>query len=429
MRQILLIILLLGVFLPAYNASDSDSLLYTNHIFTDRIKTVELFKEGWTLSYPVMKLKSSDRLLLQFDLMGNEVETFYYSFIHCDKDWKRSRISSNDYLDGFPENQIEDYKPSFNTTVSYYHYKLSFPNDRIDIKLSGNYILIVYPVGEPDKPVLIRRFMVTEDMAGISATAQRPQMTDSYNTGQQVNFTLNLTGMNIVDPYHDISSFILQNGQWINAKRNLPPDFVGNNELKYNSLSDKNIFQGGNEFRYFDIKSIRYQSEYIRKIDFAENNYHVFLYPSENREVKPYFYWQDFNGKYYIAVQEGRDMETEADYLWVYFTLPSKYKVTGGKMFVTGALSDWSFDGKSVMTYDPVKAEYQCSMLLKQGWYNYEYLFVKNGETTAEPSVFEGNHYETENDYLILVYYRNPRDRYDRIIGSLIVNSARKSQN
>jgi hypothetical protein len=429
MRQILLFIFLQGVFLPAYNASDSDSLLYTNHIFTDRIKTVELFKEGWTLSYPVMKLKSSDRLLLQFDLMGNEVETFYYSFIHCDKDWKRSRISSNDFLDGFPENQIEDYKPSFNTTVSYYHYKLSFPNDRIDIKLSGNYILIVYPVGEPDKPVLIRRFMVTEDMAGISATAQRPQMTDSYNTGQQVNFTLNLTGMNIVDPYHDISSFILQNGQWINAKRNLPPDFVGNNELKYNSLSDKNIFQGGNEFRYFDIKSIRYQSEYIRKIDFAENNYHVFLYPSENREVKPYFYWQDFNGKYYIAVQEGRDMETEADYLWVYFTLPSKYKVTGGKMFVTGALSDWSFDEKSLMTYDPVKAEYQCSMFLKQGWYNYEYLFVKNGETTAEPSVFEGNHYETENDYLILVYYRNPRDRYDRIIGSLIVNSARKSQN
>jgi hypothetical protein len=428
MKKILLVNLFLVVFLINNFASDSDSLFYTNRIFTDRIKTVQLFKEGWNLSHPVMKLRSSDRLILQFDLMGSEPDTYYYSFIHCDKDWKKSGIYPADYMEGLTENQIEEYKPSFNTTVSYYHYKLTFPNDRTDIKLSGNYILIVYPAGETDKPVLTRRFMVTEDVVRLSATAQRPQMTDSYNTGQQVDFTINYSGMNISDPYRDISSFILQNGQWINAKRNLKPDLVGNNELKYSSLSDKNIFTGGNEFRYFDIRSIRYQSEYVRKIDFTGNNYHVFLFPSENREFKPYFYWQDFNGKYYVAIQEGRDMETEADYVWVYFTVPSKYKVTGGNMYVTGALSDWAFNIISLMTYDPVKAEYQCSMLLKQGWYNFEYIFLKNGDKTAEPSVFEGNHYETENDYLILVYYRNPRDRYDRIIGSLIVNSARKSQ-
>jgi Domain of unknown function (DUF5103) len=429
MKQLLLTALLFSVFLPSFCETDSDSLLYTNHVFSDGIKTVELFKEGWNLSYPVMKLNSNDKLLLQFDLLGNEVETFYYSFIHCDKDWKKSGISPNEYLEGFPENQIEDYKASFNTTVSYYHYKLSFPNDRISIKLSGNYIMIVYPAGEPDKPVFTRRFMVTEDAAGISATAQRPQLTDFYNTGQQVIFTINFAGLNVIDPYHDISSFILQNGQWTNAKKNLKPDVVGSNEVKYNSLSDKNIFQGGNEFRYFDIKSIHYQSEYIRKIDFTENNYHVFLHPSENREFKPYFYWPDFNGKYYVAIQDGHDMETEADYLWVYFTLPSKYKITNGNIYVAGAMTDWSFDSMNRMTYDPVNAEYQYSMLLKQGWYNYEYIFLKNGEKTAEPSVFEGNHYETENDYLILVYYRNPRDRYDRIIGSQIVNSARKNQN
>ena len=122
-------------------------------------------------------------------------------------------------------------------------------------------------------------------------------------------------------------------------------------------------------------------------------------------------------------------METEADYAWVYFTLPSKYKVTGGNMYVAGALNDWEFNSTNLMTYDRDKAEYQCSMLLKQGWYNYEYLFLKDGEKAAEPSSFEGNHYETENDYLIMVYYRNPRDRYDRIIGSLIVNTSKKSQN
>jgi hypothetical protein len=332
-------------------------------------------------------------------------------------------------MEGFPENQIEEYKSSFNTTVGYYHYKLIFPNDRVAIKLSGNYVLTVYPAGEPDRPVLTRRFMVTEDVVRMNAIAQRPQLAGSYNTGQQVDFTVNYSGMNINDPYRDITSCILKNGSWVNARINIKPDVFGNNELKYSSLSDKNIFPGGNEFRYFDIKSIRYQSEFIRKIDFTMNTYQVFLFPSENREFKPYFYWQDFNGKYYIAVQEGREMETEADYVRVYFTLPSKYKVTGGNMYVSGALNDWSFNSENLMTYDPDKAEYQCSMLLKQGWYNYEYIFLKDNERTAEPSVFEGNHYETENDFLILVYYKNPRDRYDRIIGSLIVNTAKKSTN
>jgi hypothetical protein len=429
MKPTLLLSLFSGLLSLTINASEADSMLYTNHIFTEKIKTVQLFKEGWNLSYPVMKLGNGDKLILQFDLMGSNPETYYYSFIHCNKDWKRSGIYHSDYLEGFPENQIENYEPSFNTTVSYFHYKLSFPNDRTNIKLSGNYILVVYPAGEPEKPVLTRRFMVTEDVVRLRANAQRPQMADSYNTGQQVDFIINYSGININDPYKDISSFILQNGQWTNAKHNLQPDFVSNNELKYSTLSENNIFQGGNEFRYFDIKSIKYQSEYVRKIDFTMNNYHVFLLPSENREFKPYFYSQDFNGKYFIAVQEGRKMETDGDYVWVYFTLPSKYEVPGGNMYVTGALSDWAFDSKSRMTYDPEKAEYQCSMLLKQGWYNYEYVFVKNGDKTGEPSVFEGNHYETENDYLIIVYYRNPRDRYDRIIGSLVLNTANKSRN
>jgi hypothetical protein len=279
MKPLLLLNLLFGMFLNGSVAAQTDSLFYTNHIFSDKIHTVQLFKEGWNLSYPVMKLKTSDRLVLNFDLMANDAETYYYSFIHCDKDWKRSGIYPTDYLEGFPENQIDDYKPSFNTTVKYYHYKLTFPNDRIRIKYSGNYILIVYPIGEPGKPILTRRFMVTEDMAGIKAIAQRPHMTARFDTGQEVDLTINYAGINVNDPYLDITVFILQNGQWTNAKRNLKPDFIGNNELKYNSLSDKNIFNGGNEFRYFDIRSIRYQSEYVRKIDFTDNITYFFSPP------------------------------------------------------------------------------------------------------------------------------------------------------
>jgi len=410
-------------------AAEPDSVIYSNHIFDQRIKTVQLFKEGWNLSYPIIKLNSIDKLVLNFDLLADQPETYYYTIIHCDKDWNKSDIFPNDYLKGNAENPIEDYTNSFNTTVSYIHYKLSLPNDRVDITISGNYILYVYPADKPEEPAITQRFTITEDVTQIIVTAHRPQMTKDNNTHQQVDFTVNYGTQSITDPFRNVYAFILQNGRWDNAKRNLKPDFYGNNELKYNSLSDKNIFQGGNEFRYFDIKSIRYQTEYVKRIDFVIPNYNVYLFPSENREFKPYFYWQDFNGKYYIAFQEGKKPDTESDYVNVYFTLPSDQAIPGGRMYISGGLNQWAFNKNNLMTYNQEKKEYECTMLLKQGWYNYEYVFLKNGETNGTASLFEGSHYETENDYIVLVYYRNPHDRYDRVIGTAIANTLNKLTN
>ncbi len=212
-------------------------------------------------------------------------------------------------------------------------------------------------------------------------------------------------------------------------KKNLKPDFFGINELKYNSLSDKTIFMGGNEFRYFDIKSIRYQTEYVKGIDFVNSGYNVFLFPSESREFKPYFYWQDFNGKYYIAIQEGKKFDIDADYVNVYFTLPSKQFIAGGNIYVSGGLNNWAFDSNNRMIFNEEKGEYECTMLLKQGWYNYEYAYIKNGSPDGTASLFEGSHYETENDYIVLIYYRNPQDRYDRVVGTVTFNTLNRLSN
>ncbi len=403
--------------------------IFSNNVFDKNIKTVQLFKEGWNLSYPLLKLNSDEKLNFNFDLLGDQPETYYYTFIHCDKDWNKSDIFTNDYLEGYPENPIEDYKSSFNTTVSYYHYNLSFPNDKVKFSLSGNYVLVVFPADNPEKVAITQRFVVTEDALKINITAHRPLMTKDNNTHQQIDFTVNYSELNIIDPYRNIYAFVLQNGRWDIARSNLKPDFYGDNMLTYNSLSDKNIFKGGNEFRYFDIKSIRYQTEYVKKIDFAAPFYNVYLYPSENREFKPYFYWKDFNGKYYIAFQEGQKTEIDADYVYVYFTLPSYEVIPGGKMFVSGAFNNWIFDDTNAMSYNPERKEYECTIFLKQGWYNYEYVFLKNDSKDVTASLFEGSHYETENDYLVLIYYRNPRDRYDRAIGTAITNTLNRMAN
>ena len=289
--------------------------------------------------------------------------------------------------------------------------------------ISGNYIIYVYPYNEPEKPVLTMRFIVTEDAVNVSIDMHRPQLSSGDNARQQVDFTVGLNGINVSDPYRDIYSFVLQNGRWNNAKMNLKPEYFGNNELKYSSLSQKNIFMGGNEFRYFDIKSTRYVSEYISRIDFLAPFYNVSLKPSEDREFKPYFYWKDFNGKYYIASQEGKNPETDADYLNVFFTLPSASIITGGQMFVSGNLNNWLFDKNNLMKYNPAKSQYECTMLLKQGWYNYEYVFLRDGDKEGVASKFEGSHYETENDYMVIVYFRNPRGRYDRVLGTGMANT------
>jgi hypothetical protein len=407
----------------------TDQSIFTNQIFNEKIKTVQIYMEGWNLSYPVLKLNSPEKLILHFDLLDDHADTYYYTFIHCNKDWKKSDISERDYINGQTENPVEDYEPSFNTTVGYYHYKVSFPNDRVSLNLSGNYIMIVYPVDNPDEPVLTQRFMITEDAVKINVTTHRPMMTDDNDSRQQVDFTVSQFGKNIIDPYRNFYAFILQNGRWDNAKMNLKPEFYSDNELKYNSLSDKNIFSGGNEFRFFDIKSLRYQSEYVRSIDFVSPGFNVFLFPSDNREFKPYFYNQEFNGKYYIAVQEGRKPDTDADYVNVYFTLPSKQEISGGNLYISGALNNWSYNKNNLMTYNIQSRNYECTMLLKQGWYNYEYAFLRNGATDATASLFEGNHFETENDYTILIYYRNPRERYDRLIATVTANTLNKMAN
>lgn len=416
-------ILLFLICLSAVYSQMPGQSIFLNHIYNDNIRTVQLYREGWNLSYPVMKLHSPDKLVLHFDLLDDHAETYYYTFIHCDKDWKRSDVYERDYIKGQTENPVEEYEPSFNTTIGYYHYKVSFPNDRVNLSMSGNYVIVVYPVENPDEPVLTQRFMITEDAVRINITTHRPLMTEHNNSSQQVDFTVDRIGKSIIDPYRNFYAAILQNGRWDNAKTNLKPEFYSNNELKYNSLSDKNIFYGGNEFRYFDIKSMRYQTEYIRSIDFISPGYLVSLFPSENREFKPYFYNQDFNGKYYIATQEGRDFDTDADYVDVFFTLPSKQKIAGGDIYISGALNNWAFNRNNLMTYNFAGNQYEGTMLLKQGYYNYEYAYLRDGSADGTASIFEGSHYETENDYLVFIYYRNPQERYDRLLGMAIANT------
>lgn len=401
---------------------DNNYLRYDNHIYIDSIFTVQLHKDGWELSYPLIALNSDDKLKLSFDYLGSESKDFYYTFIHCGSDWTPSNIMQNEYLDGFIDNPVNDYKYSFNTTVKYTNYQIVFPNENVNFKYSGNYIILVYEDYDKSKPVLTRRFSVYENSAYINAFVKRTNIIEERNYSQQIDFKIKYTGLDVNDPFNDIKVILTQNNRWDNALYNIKPQIVRDNELDFYSCKDC-YFKGGSEFRNFDIKSIRYQSQYIQSIEYKKPYYHVFLVKDEPRPFKIYFQDRDLNGKFYIKIDEGNDFDAEADYVFVHFTLPYEAPVVDGNIYVFGALSNWKFNLNNQMTYNYDNKSYELSMLLKQGYYNYEYVYVKDGTSFADHTYIEGSHYETENDYIIYVFFRNFTMEYERLLGIKILNS------
>jgi hypothetical protein len=54
---------------------------------------------------------------------------------------------------------------------------------------------------------------------------------------------------------------------------------------------------------------------------------------------------------------------------------------------------------------------------------------LKDDESDGTASLFEGSHYETENDYSIFIYYHNPLERYDRVLGTFTSNTLNRIAN
>jgi hypothetical protein len=404
------------------------SLSVSNNAFTQecnytssQVKSVYFEKDGSKLAYPVISL-TGENITIHFDVLSSHQETLYYKLIHCDREWNLSDIFYSDYAEGFDENPLSDSEGSFNTIITYSHYKLTLPNDDISFKISGNYLLKVYASGEEDKPLLCRRLCIHEDAASVSVLFKKP-MGKAFYTGQESEIKVSVKRLVVTDPYRQITISILQNGRWDKSRLNLRPDFVGEGTVEYNTLSGATLFQGGSEFRYFDIKTIRQKMQNVREIAFKNNNYHVFLLPSESREDKQYFFDEDLNGQFLIARENDDDPDRDADYVYVYFTLPVAQEITNGSVYVSGALTNWEYIYGNKMVYNPTNHWYEATLLLKQGWYNYEFNFIPDGQNIPLNEMFEGSHYETENDYLVLVYFRDPQLRYDRLVNAITANT------
>ncbi|MEA3445801.1 MAG: DUF5103 domain-containing protein [Bacteroidota bacterium] len=408
--------------LPDY--FDENFIRFDNYIYNESIHSVQIYKSDDVLSLPVIGLNSSDKLLLSFDDLANESKDYYYRIIHCTSDWEDSRLSYYDYIDGFEENQISDFRFSFNTFRNYCHYDLLLPNKDVQFKVSGNYLIKVYGPGSEDLPVFTHRFMLFEPLVYIDAIAKRSTILDEMNSHQEIDFSIK-SQITINDPYRELKVVLMQNGRRDNCIDKLQPKFIRNNELLYD-LESENSFAGGNEFRFFNCKDVEFKSQGIDIIRYEKPWFYFDLEKDQRRRFKVYFFGEDINGKYKIDMADAYETEIEADYVYVKFSLAYDAPVVNGDIYVFGALTAWGFNKNNKMKYNFDDKCYELTMLLKQGYYNYCYAFLKDGQQAANTGYIEGNHYETENDYQIFVYLKENSSRYEKLIGFSSVNSLRK---
>jgi len=426
-RRCLVFILTLFVLVKDLSGQNYDPQgdIIPDKIYKESIKSVLFHRAGWELTYPIIELASNEQVCLSFDDLTNEVKEYSYTLIHCDANWCPSVISKVEYLDGFSDNRFYDHALSFNTYFNYVHYTLLLPNEDIRIKISGNYILKVFEDFNEENVILTKRFAVSESAISIKAEVKRPVIQPLMDTGHEVDFSIIYGHLPVHDPYSEIQVTVCQNNRWNLTISDLKPLFYKDGVLEYSDQTD-NILPGGNEYRYFDIKSLRYQTEYVKNIEFKHPYYHVELFPDKPRSGKVYFYNEDINGRYFIDIQESNKKDTDADYVYVHFTLPYDAPLTDGSVYVFGALANWSVNESNKMEYNFERKAYELTMLLKQGYYNYEYVFVSDRSPVIDAFLFEGSHYQAESDYVIYAYYRTNNSRYDRLVGYQIVNSVRR---
>jgi hypothetical protein len=403
-------------------ASRSGMISYRDEVFADNIMTVQLHVKGWEMSYPVIELGSRDELILSFDDMDGDIKNYQYTIIHCNADWTRSTLFQSDYMEGFYENPLNNYRLSFNTFMAYTHYTVTIPGYDLQLNLPGNYIILVYEDFDQEKAVLTRRFMISESRVHIQAHVHQPRQTRYHQASQQVSINILHPELQVYDPHSEFFVTVMQNNRQDNVISDVKPMYIRNREVSYEN-DEMLVFPGGNEFRNFDTKSLRYQTEFIRNIDFHGGVYHVELHHSRPREFSRYFSHQDINGRFLIRNEEGRDAAIDADYLMVYFTLQREKPFENGNVYVLGALADWDFQSRNRMSYNPSGKAYELTMLLKQGYYNYKFAFLEDGSPEADATIIEGSFHEAENDYLILVYHRQPGSRFDRLVGTQQINS------
>ncbi len=400
--------LLFPLLISILTLSSSSELLYQDHVYEAKIKTVRLYPttdnpDGKML--PPITAPNAASLQLEFDDLQANRTNYYVRVISCNYDWTPSRLHDLDFLHDYNEFTVNDYTYSSNTRIPYIHYQFLIPS----VKIPGNYLLVVYRDGDKDDMILSKRFMVSSRAVTIKREANFGMNALHANT-QQVNFILDYNGLDIPNPLETVNVIIRQNQRWDNAHADFKPSFVreGNKTLEYRFFNNENSFKAGNEFRFVDFRSLNSPGQNTARLVRDNKPYRLYVATDAPRADQRYAQFTDLNGNYAIVNYDMGSGETSSNYVNVIFTLQSA-RAFNSKVYVMGAFNNWAKDPANEMNFKD--GQYTGEVQLKQGFYNYCY------ETNSPTESIEGNYFETENEYEILVYNHAYFPEADMLVG------------
>jgi len=453
-----LFLLIAGCFFNFSLLAQDENLRYDDWIYNPNIKSVKFHIDGLPLSYPILFLGSRGQLKLSFDELRADGKSYVYTIEHCDKNWETSDLPENFFMEGFNEEDIDDYEYSFNTKTLYTHYNLWLPNRDIQIKISGNYLLKVYEDEDEKTLALTRRFIVVDETTDVRARLSRTGMVSKNRTHQEIDFWVEHEDFDIRNPMSSLSATVLQNGNWQTAIKDLRPKFTRPEEQSFD-YTDKIVFLSGKEFRYVDLRRFDTPTSSILEINKNEDAIELYLFGDEKRRGETYFDYLDNNGHFVIENRDGRiysadggrdsifineegrevavrtrgrslfsqrwlqDADLESEYANVLFSLKSPTIYDESDIYVYGGLTDWQFKDEFKMVYNHAINGYVCKAELKQGYYDYLFVEKPKDKNVPDWEATEGDWWEAENEYLILIYYRPFGGRHDQLIGARTINS------
>lgn len=386
-----------------------------------RFRTMKVMKEGDFMSAPSIRLGSDERIIVNFDEWSEDYSDLQYRLIHCGPDWTPSGLLESEYLDGFNIADIDDWAFSSNTFVHYVNYRIAIPNEQISPTLSGNYLLQIFERDDPEEILGEARFSIAEHTADIIGKVSSKTDRGLNTEWQQLELTLVPTDVDISDPYTLLRTDITQNGDPSTTRQLRTPSRIDGKEIIYTHLPEL-IFKAGNEFRRFETIRTNYNDMHVDSMRFLSRNYHAWLTPDRERASSEYSYDQTQQGRFLVREYNSTDSDLGADYVTVHFRLDEP-EVVDADVYVEGEFNEYRHNASSRMRYDYGEGAYLLEIPLKQGSYNYRYTAVaRNGNRHPDPSLIEGNKYETRNEYRIQVWYKPIGGRYERLIADETIN-------
>jgi len=385
-------------------------LFISTSFFSQNIKSIQLRPLQENNFSAIVPLGTP--LEISFDDLEADSKDYQYKIEHMTHDWKSSRLSSSQFIDGFDQNTIINVSNSFNTLQNYTHYSVRIPNINTVITKSGNYLLSI--LNTDDDVIFTRRFVLYEPSTTVGVTVERSRDSRTLNTQQTIEFIINHPKIKINNPAQEVHVVILKNNNWEEKITNLQPTFFRPNQLSY-TYTNKTNFWGGNEYLNFDNKFIRNNSLNVVKI-IKKDIFHHYLYPFEFNPFRKYSYNPDINGQFVIRTLEAKDSKTEADYAMIHFTLSVEEAFSEREVYVYGAFNDFKITDENKMYFDQEERAYKANILLKQGFYNYTFA-TKETNGIINTNDVNGSFYETENEYTVIVYYKPFGSFFERVVG------------